>query len=223
MNRQIFSLLSLKWLPVFVSVVIVLWDFVVYPGGLNKERFKALWVTPDQQAYKLFKAEKFQHAAQVFENPAFKASSFYRAGEFKKAAAVFASMSDVDARYNLANAYLMMGKYPEAIEYYDLALNIKPDFNQAEQNKAVAVARQEKIDQTQANDEGTGGQLEADEIVYDNKNNQGEEITEQSAAEHGNMSHWLERLQTSPGQFLKHKFAYQYARLQNSQQQDKAQ
>jgi Ca-activated chloride channel family protein len=193
-------------LPVMAVMLSLVWYFFIYAGS-----FKALWITADQEGYQHYKKGEFLQSAQAFEDPAFKGSAFYRAGEFKKAAAVFATLSDENSRYNLANAYLMQGKYKEAIEFYDLALKIKPDFTQAKENKAIAMARQARLDQNQDNDEGTGGQMEADEIVYDNKNQRGQEVEEQGATNTSNMTHWLDRLQTGPKQFLQHKFGYQYA------------
>lgn len=199
-------------LPAITVIASLLWYVFSYEGS-----FKSLWITPDQEGYQYFKQDKFLQAAKAFDDPQFKGSAFYRAGEFKKAAAVFATLSDVNSRYNLANAYLMQGKYEQAIEFYDLALKINPDFTEAKENKAIAVTRKAKMDQSRDNDEGTGGQLEADEIVYDNKNQRGQDVEEQGETDTGNVTHWLDRLQTGPKQFLQHKFASQYAKQKSPQ------
>ncbi len=202
----------LTLLPIIAIIAVLGWYWFFYQGS-----FKALWITADQQGYQFYKKGHFMQAAQAFEDSAFKGSAYYQAGEFKKAAAIFATLSDANSRYNLANAYVMQGKYKEAIEFYDLALKIKPDFTAAKENKAIAMARQAKLDQNRDNDEGTGGQMAADEMVYDNKQQRGQEIVEQGATDGVNMTHWLDRLQTGPKQFLQHKFSYQYAQQKNSQ------
>jgi hypothetical protein len=56
------------------------------------------------------------------------------------------------------------------------------------------------------------GMLGADEIVYDNTENKGQDVTEEGGQEGGESknANWLDRIQTGPQEFLKHKFSYQY-------------
>ncbi len=56
------------------------------------------------------------------------------------------------------------------------------------------------------------GELGADKIVYDNKEDKGVEVTEEGAKENSEQknTNWLDRIQTSPKAFLKNKFSYQY-------------
>lgn len=193
-------------IPVLVFFIETYWYFAHYQGS-----FKRLWISADQQAFKLYQEGQYLQAAQTFEDAAFKGSAFYKAGEFKKAVAMYSTLSDAAARFNLANAYLMLGKYKDAISFYDLALKIQPDFIQATENKAIAEQRLAKIEAQKNNDEGTGGQLGADEIVYDNKAGHGQDVVEQGESGNSKVTHWLDRLQTGPKDFLQHKFAYQYA------------
>ena len=55
------------------------------------------------------------------------------------------------------------------------------------------------------------GELGADEIVFDNKENKGvdDDTSAQTEAASDNPN-WLDRLQTGPKDFLKNKFSYQY-------------
>ena len=198
-------------MPVLVFIVSIVWYFVYYQGS-----FKRLWISADQQAYLLYQKGQYLQAAQIFEGAAFKGSAFFKAGEFKKAVAMYSTLSDAPARLNLANSYLMLGKYTDAIAFYDLALKIQPDFLQATENKVIAELMQAKLEAQKNNDQGTGGQLAADEIVYDNKANRGQEVVEQGEGGENEVTHWLDRLQTGPKEFLQHKFAYQYAQQQSS-------
>jgi Ca-activated chloride channel family protein len=104
----------------------------------------------------------------------------------------------------------MLGLYDPAIEAYELALKIDPDFKEAKENLIVAKAR--KILKEPENDGEQGvGELGADEIVFDNKGGKG--VDDDTSAEQevasGNPN-WLDRLQTGPKDFLKNKFRYQY-------------
>lgn len=210
-RRKFTGFHKLLLMPAFVFSVSIVWYFVYY-----QDSFKRLWISADQQAFLLYQKGKYQQAALIFEDADFKGSAFFKAGEFKKSVAMYSTLSDASARFNLANSYLMLGKYKDAITFYDLALKIQPDFVQAAENKTIAELMQAKIEAQKNNDEGTGGQLAADEIVYDNKGNHGQDVVEQGEGKDSKNTHWLDRLQTGPKEFLQHKFAYQYAQQQST-------
>jgi len=197
---------NLSLLPFYVVMVLsVVWLLFLYDGAWNR-----LLITSDQKGYKLYQKKEFVKAAQSFDNSSFKGASFYRAGEFKEAKAVYQNLSDKDGKYNLGNANVMLGLYDPAIEAYALALKMDPDFKEAKENLVVAKAR--KILKEPENDGEQGvGELGADEIVFDNKEGKG--VDDDSSVEHEASSgnpNWLDRLQTGPKDFLKNKFRYQY-------------
>jgi len=197
---------NLSLLPFYaVGVLSVLWLLFFYDGAWNR-----LLVTSDQAGYKLYQKKEYVKAAQNFENSSFKSASFYRAGEFKESKALYQNMSDKEGKYNLGNANVMLGLYDPAIEAYELALKIDPDFKEAKENLIVAKAR--KILREPENDGEQGvGEMGADEIVFDNKEGKG--VDDDSSAEQEASSgspNWLDRLQTGPKDFLKNKFRYQY-------------
>ena len=188
-----------------VLILSLVWLLFFYAGAWNR-----LLITSDQLGYKLYQKKEYLKAAQSFENSAFKGASFYRAGEFKEAKAVYQNLSDKEEKYNLGNANVMLGLYDPAIEAYELALKMDPDFKEAKENLIVAKAR--KILKEPENDGEQGvGELGADEIVFDNKEGKGvdDDSSAQEESESGNPN-WLDRLQTGPKDFLKNKFRYQY-------------
>ncbi len=194
-------------LPFYAALMIVLvWALFFFRGSWSE-----LWITNDQKGYRLFSSQKYLDAAAIFENQLFKGASFYKAGEFKKAKAIYRANSSKEGRYNLGNSYVMLGKYQEAIEAYDLALKIDPDFTWAKENRDLAEARQKMMDVENDGEQGVG-ELGADEIVYDNKENKGQDVTEETSGEtsESKSANWLDRIQTGPQDFLKHKFSYQY-------------
>lgn len=194
-------------LPFYAALIIVLiWGLFFFRGNWSE-----LWITNDQKGYRLFSTQKYLDAAAIFENQLFKGASFYKAGEFKKAKAIYRTNSSKEGRYNLGNSYVMLGKYQEAIEAYDLALKIDPNFTWAKENRSLAEARQKMMDVDNDGEQGVG-KLGADEIVYDNKENKGQDVTEENSGEtsESKSANWLDRIQTGPQDFLKHKFAYQY-------------
>ena len=196
----------LSLLPLFlVAVGSLLWLLFFYEGSWQR-----LFVTADQLGYRYYQKKTYQKAANTFEDPSFKAASWYRAGEFKKANAIYRNLSDKRGKYNLGNTFVMLGEYDKAIEAYEVALQMDPDFTEARENLAIAKAR--KILKEPENDGEQGvGMLGADEIVFDNKEGKGvdDDTSAGEAAESGNPN-WLDRLQTGPKDFLRNKFRYQY-------------
>lgn len=201
-------LLNHRTLWTFYAAVIIVFIWVLF---FFRGSWSELWITNDQKGYQLFKSEKYLDATNAFDDTAFKGASFYKAGEFKKAKAVYMTNSSKEGRYNLGNSHMMLGKYKEAIEAYEIALKIDPDFTWAKENMSLAKARQAMLDVENDGEQGVG-MLGADEIVYDNTENKGQDVTEEGSGEtsESKNANWLDRIQTGPQDFLKHKFSYQY-------------
>jgi Ca-activated chloride channel family protein len=143
-------------------------------------------------------------------------TALYRDGDFKDAAAAFGRDDSVEALYNRSNSQLMSGKYDAAIAGYEKALSLQPVWLEAEENLALARARKEKMAPPDDDAGGTGGQLEADEIVFDKRaanapskqtetTQGGDQVSDQEMR-----AMWLRRVQTKPADFLRAKFSYQY-------------
>ena len=194
-------------LPFYLAlVVVVFWAMFFFKGSWSE-----LWMTADQKGYKLYQTKNYKEAAQSFENPSFKGASYFKAGEFKKAKAIYMAGTSKEAKYNLGNTELMLGKYDKAIEAYEIALKIDPDFSIAKENLNLAKARKQMMEVENDGEQGVG-KLGADKIVYDNKENKGVNVTEEGSTETTEQknANWLDRIETSPKSFLKNKFSYQY-------------
>ena len=190
---------------IYVGIV-VLWFAFVFDGSWSE-----LLRTNDQKAYQLFEDKKYKEASEVFDDSMHKGAAFFKDGAFKKAKSVYATMTTKEARYNLGNAELMLGAYDKAIVAYDLALKIDPTFRWAKENKALALARK-KMKEVENDGKQGVGELGADKIVYDNKENKGVDAKDEGSkeVEQKNNANWLDRIETSPKAFLKNKFSYQY-------------
>lgn len=186
--------------------IVLLWYGLVFDGSWSE-----LLQTNDQKAYALFEQKEYREAAKTFEDSMYKGASFFKDAAFKKAKAIYATMTSKEARYNLGNAELMLGDYDKAIEAYTLALKIDPNFKWAKENKALAIARK-KMKEVENDGQQGVGKLGADEIVYDNTENKGVDVKDEGSQERSKSdnANWLDRIQTSPKAFLKNKFSYQY-------------
>ncbi len=178
----------------------------------------SIWLTKDQQGDRLMQQEQFAEAAETYEDPFRRGIALYRDGQFKEAAAAFARRDDADSAFNRGDALMLLGEYDEAIASFERAIQFRPEWTEAKQNRDIALARRDLIKPADDDAGGTGGQLEADEIVFDNlaKNSSNTQEVEgpsgQSLSDEELRQLWLQRVQTNPGDFLKSKFAYQLAR-----------
>jgi Ca-activated chloride channel homolog len=191
-------------------VLPMLWAFATADWS-----FTNLWRTPDQHAQRLFNQEHYAEAAKRFSDPMRQGMAAYRAGDFKAAAAAFARHETPEAVFNRGNALVMSGQYAEAITSYDRALQLRPDWTAAQVNRSIAVARRDRLAPPEDDAGGTGGQLEADEIVFDNRAKNASQTQEVEVGEGDQLSDeqlralWLRRIQTKPADFLRAKFSYQ--------------
>jgi Ca-activated chloride channel family protein len=150
--------------------------------------------------------------------------ALYRAGQFKEAAAALARLDTPEAVFDRGNALVMLGKYAEAIASYDHALQRRPDWPEAQANRALAEARLKQLAPPADDAGGTSGQVEADEYTFDDRPQQSSDSKEVEVVAGENLSNeqvqalWLRRVQTKPADFLRAKFAYQYSRQQKGKQ-----
>jgi len=170
-----------------------------------------LFLTPNQQGQWYFHRNRFTEAAGVFRDPLWQGTAWYRAGEFEKAAQAFARRDTAEAQYNQGNSWLMRGQYQAAIASYDRALEKRPTWTEAAENRALAVARA-KMTEAPGGDMGDQN-LGADKVVVDKKAEDEGQETEiagrKQLSDQELQALWLRRVQTRPADFLKAKFAYQ--------------
>lgn len=193
-------------------------SLVLAPASAWANGFLELWFTRDQQAQWLFEQERYIDAAKVYEDPARRAAAYYRGGDFETAAALYGALRSPEAAYNRGNAQIMLGRYEEAIGSFDRALSARPDWPEAVSNREIARARLERLQPPEDDAGGTGGQLGADEIRFDDSgrvNEGGTEVTEQGSepmSDQAMRAVWMRRVQSDPAEFLQARFAYQLFR-----------
>jgi Ca-activated chloride channel family protein len=182
-----------------------------------------LWMTPDQQAQRFMDRGEYQKAAGKFTTPEQIGAALFLAGDFESAASVLGRSRSAEANYNRGNANIMLGQYGAAIEAYQTALIRRPDWTEAEQNLHIAILRKQALAPPDDDFGGTGGQLEADEIVFDqtgrvNKSSSEQVIdaADQQLGEDAMRAMWLRKVETRPADFLAVRFNYQLAKKENT-------
>lgn len=195
-------------IPIFILALLA----ALAIGTLHNPSF---WQTSTQRGDALLHVGDFRQAAKTYTDPQHIGQAQYRNGDFEQAAKTFARISGATGAYNQANALLMHGKYAAAISAYDRALALRPNWREALDNKKIALARKARLDASgeSAADEQTG-QGKPDDIVFDMKGDdqQGKTIElsgGQPLDDASLQATWLRRVQTTPADFLRAKFAYQ--------------
>ena len=117
-----------------------------------------LWQTKNQQAQQAYQNNQFEVAANLFDNPDWKAAAEYKAGQYDKALDHLKDPQTDLSAYNQGNALAQSGKLPEALKAYDQALALNPNdadakFNRDLVEKELKKQEQEKKNQDKQDDQ----------------------------------------------------------------------
>ncbi|WP_211870490.1 VWA domain-containing protein [Neoroseomonas terrae] len=188
--------------------------------------FWRLWLTPDQRAQFLLDRGEPARAAALFTDPVRRGAALYAAGDYEGAAAAFAQASGAVAAYDRGNALMMRPQgWNDAIPAYDRALQLRPDFPEARQNRAIAEAfRQQQADaerQREQNqtDDPFARPPDPDQIVADGRRQQDQQGQEPQQGRQQGLSDdqiqqmWMRRVGGTPADFLRQRFARQAAEV----------
>jgi Ca-activated chloride channel family protein len=219
---------TIQWLTGFLLVVFL---FQPAPVEAQEFRFINLWLTADQQGRHLFEKPDYAEAALRFEDPLWKGIAYYYNQDYESAIQQFSRLETAESYFNLGNAYVHIQDYTQAVESYEHALKQKPDYAEAEHNRKLVqeildrIAQEEK-DKDQSSQPGS--LLGADEIKMADPEDQkkreeteGEpiELQQEMFSDEQLNEMWMRRVQTSPADFLRNKFAYQKYLKENRKRQ----
>lgn len=202
----------MKQFPISGHVPWAITTALIFAAGVMWIRDgRNFWSTPDRRAQLLLEDGDAKAAAESFADPSRRGVAEFRAGDFKASASTFSGLPGQDATFNQATARVMLGEYDKAIQLYDRVLKESPNRQDAIINREIATGRAKRT--ADEGGEMTGGMLGADEIVFgDTPADQGGEevdVQEERLSDEEMQSMWLRQVQTTPGDFLRTKFAYQ--------------
>ena len=194
-----------------VGLAVVIFAFL----GVLLFTSKSFWLTPDQQAQRLFDEGEFNEAAKLFADPMRQGAALFKDAQFEAAATAFARVNTAEGHFNRGNALVMRGKYEDAMKAYERALSLRADWPAAVANLEIARLRAERT-KREGGDMGDQ-KIGADEIVIETgkgkkQGGQTEQTEGGKALSDAELqSLWLRRVQTKPADFLRAKFAFQLA------------
>ena len=130
---------------------------LVLPPDAQALDWSAWWQNNDQRANQLFEQGEPAAAAELFDDPDWKASSNYRAGDYAAALDTWEQLESEAAAYNHANALARLGRLDDALAAYDRLLQQNPVHEDARYNKQ-AIEEFLKNQQSQQQQDGQQGQ-----------------------------------------------------------------
>src|SRR5262245_42586661 len=155
------------WRRCLAAIISLAFAAVLAAGTWRDPHF---WRTADRRGDHLLREKKFAEAAKAYADPWRMGVAQYRAGEFESAAGTFARVPGANGAFDQGNAWLMRGKYDAAMASYDRALTFRPGWKEAEENKALAIARKKKMEASNKDaDKEQANAYKPDEIVFDQK------------------------------------------------------
>ncbi|MBQ8630826.1 MAG: tetratricopeptide repeat protein [Alphaproteobacteria bacterium] len=159
----------------------IVWSllFFVWAGQAQAGFF----LNGNQEGLRAFRQEDYQKAAEKFDVPAWKGSSFYRLGDYQKAYEYFAGGKDATALYNQGNALAKAGKTEEAIKKYEEVLQQDPQHEDAKFNLEYLKKQQEQNQQQQNNQGQQNNQQQNQQQQNQPQNGENQQDSEQQSGE----------------------------------------
>jgi len=173
------------------------------------QRWLDLWWTRDQQGIRLLEEGRYAEAAERFEDPRWKATAYYRAGDFENAILWFAREDTPDSAFNLGNAYALTGDYETALASFDAALAARSDWAQAQANRELVASVIPPPPEEEAPPErNEDPSFDPDAVEFDEEGEEGSpgEVPMDFLSEEQIESMWLRGLQSSPADYLRNRF-----------------
>ena len=213
-GRVIQLLNSLHLVVQLVGVTLLAAAVLFWMKGPEGE-FVDLFLTADQQGRQLYEQKQFLAAAETFADPAWKGTAQFRAGQYAEAAETYARMASAEGFYNRGNAYMRAFEYRKAITSYEQAVADAPDWVEAQENLELARYTLDYIERArEQGDTGEQGGIGADDVVYDQSGQRGEqtEVTRESAVEAQSAEKWMRSVDTETADFLRSRFLLEASR-----------
>ena len=164
---------------------IVLWVVGIILPGTRAEAltWDDLWLRADQQGQAAFEAEEHQQASELFQNPEWRAAAQYRAGDFAASASSLENIETAEAHYNRGNALARAGAIPEAINAYDLALELEPEHEDAIFNRDLLLQQQPQESPNQEGQQGENSEQDSSDDGQEESEGDSQESQEDTSTQ----------------------------------------
>lgn len=158
--------------PIMLTMLLPLVSFSPELHAAQEPTLEKYFLNQEQRAQRFYQQEQYEQAANLSKDPLRQGSALYRNGDYEAAADVFAQHSSPEAQYNLGNALAQQQQYDAAIAAYEKALEKRPDWSEAAENKKLVEQLKE---QDSDSSDGSGESSEKSDSQDDESNNDSEQ------------------------------------------------
>lgn len=178
---------------------------------------QGLWdafLTPDQQGRWWMSRRDYARASEHFVDPAWQGYAQFRDGQYAAAITTLAQVDTAEAAYTQGVAMIRNRQYRDAVQAFEAVLQRDPDYPDGERNLALAKQILDYVEKTrEQSDTGEEAGDGADEVVFDNQAERGEQTSLQ--AERGDEllspDQWIDAIDADTGEYLRQRFALEAA------------
>lgn len=166
--------------PVVVVVATLFLPLLLTSVPAHAFDWNSLWLNDDQRAARQMQRQEYAAAAGTFDDAAWRAAAWYRAGEYGKAAEAWSTLDGTEAHYNRGNALARAGRLHEAAAVYETVLERDPDHADARHNLAVIREHmQDSQNQSEQQQQQDGENRDSDQEQNSRDEQQGEQRDQQ--------------------------------------------
>ena len=158
--------------PIMLAMLLPLVSFSPELHAAQEPALEKYFLNQEQRAQRFYQQEQYEQAANLSKDPLRQGAALYRNGDYEAAADVFAQHSSPEAQYNLGNALAQQQQYDAAIAAYEKALEKRPDWSEAVENKQLVEQLKE---QDSDSSDGSGESSEKSDSQDDESKNDSEQ------------------------------------------------
>ena len=149
---------------------------------MSHTAYAGFFLNNNQEAMRAFDNQDYEQAAAKFDNKGWKASAFYRSGNYDEAYKYFAG-EDSESLYNQGNALAKGGKIEEAIAKYEEVLKQVPNHEDVKFNLEYLKQQQQNQQQQQSQSDQNSEDNQDQNQSSGGQNNQQQNNSEQNNAD----------------------------------------
>ena len=154
------------------------------PQPVQALEWDELWKNKDQLGQTALQQGDNTKAAELFNNPEWKAAAEYKAGNYEQTIEQLNNINTADAHYNRGNALAKSGQLDEAIKAYNRATKLQNDHEDAQHNKElVEKAKQQNEQQSSDNKDDKDKQQDQDKQDSDQQDQQSQQGDSKDSSE----------------------------------------
>ena len=169
------------------GLVFVLLLFVLpLPQPAQAANWSDFWNNKDQLGSRALQEGDVNKAAELFNNPEWKATAQYKAQNYQQAADTLSAVDTADSNYNRGNALAKAGKLDDAIQAYNRSLELDSNNEDAKHNLELIKQAQQQSDNKESDNSDSNDNKSDDNKSDDNNSDEQNSEQNQQGEENSN-------------------------------------